>query len=155
MSTGMTRPPTLLPVAAIPVIRPRTWGNQAATSRPAGSTVMPEKVANCMKLSAYQCHSSVIRGRRQKLSPKTVSESTRTGRAPNRSIARPRSGAERPPTAANESDALIWVRVHPKVSSIGPMNNPNAYCDTPTATAVDEKTTAMTKAPRKVGSRAV
>ena len=154
MHTGMTRPPTLLPVAATPVIRPRTWGNQAATSRPAGSTVRPEKVANCMKLSAYQCHSSLIRGRRQKLSPKTVSESTRIGRAPNRSIARPRSGAERPPTAANESDALISVRVHPKVSSIGAMNSPNAYCDTPTATAVDEKTTAMTRAPRKVRGRA-
>ena len=154
MHTGMTRPPTLLPVAATPVMRPRTWGNQAATSRPAGSTVRPAKVANCMKLSAYQCHSSLIRGRRQKLSPKTVSENTRIGRAPNRSIARPRSGADRPPTAANESDALISVRVHPKASSIGAMNSPNAYCDTPTATAVDEKTTAMTRAPRKVRGRA-
>ena len=154
MNTGMTRPPTLLPVAAIPVIRPRMRGNQAATSRPAGSTVMPAKVTNCMKLSAYQCHSSVIRGRRQKLSPNTTSEITRTGRAPNRSIARPRRGAERPPTAAKESDALISVRVHPKVSSIGTMNSPNAYCDTPTAMAVDEKTTEMMRAPRKVRGRA-
>ena len=63
------------------------------------------------------------------------------------------NGAARPPTAAKESEALISVRVHPKVSSIGTMNSPNAYCDTPTATAVDEKTTAMIRAPRKVRCR--
>ena len=46
MTAGMTSPPTLLPVPATPVIRPRMCGNQAATRRPAGSTVSPEKVAN-------------------------------------------------------------------------------------------------------------
>ena len=151
----MTSPPTLLPVAAIPVMRPRMWGYHAAIRRPPGSTVMPEKVANCRKLSAYQCHSSVIRGRRQKLRPNTASESTMIGRAPKRSIALPSSGAERPPTAANESEALISVRVHPNDSSMGTMNSPNAYCDTPTAMAVEEKTTAMMSAPRTIRYRVV
>ena len=74
---GMTSPPTLLPVAATPVIRPRMWGYQAATSRPVGSTVIPNVGANCRKLTTYQCQSSVISGRRQKLSPNTASETTR------------------------------------------------------------------------------
>ena len=37
---------------------------------------------------------------------------------------------------------------------MGTMNNPNAYWDTPTAMAVDEKMTEMMKAPRKVRGRA-
>ena len=118
----------MLPVAATPVIRPpnvRVPGRHPVGPPAAPSS--PRRVTNCRKLSAYQCHSSVIRGRRQKLRPNTTSESARTGRAPKRSIARPRSGAENPPTAAKESDALISVRVHPKVSSIGTMNSPNAY----------------------------
>ncbi len=44
--------------------------------------VTPEKGTSWRKLSTYQCHSSLMKGRRTKLVPITTSETTMTGRAP-------------------------------------------------------------------------
>ena len=50
--------------------------------RPAGRMVTPEKGTSWRKLSTYQCHSSVMKGRRTKLVPINSSEPTMIGRAP-------------------------------------------------------------------------
>ena len=82
VSTGTVRPPKLLPIMVNPITRPVDLGNQMPTRRPAGSTFIPEKAANCTTLSAYRCHSSVMRGRMTKLTPRRVMDPASNGRAP-------------------------------------------------------------------------
>ena len=89
---------------------PRDLGNHMATSLPAGSELAPEKQTNCKKLSAYQCHSSVIRGLSRKLIAMTESDTVIIGLAPCRSMRRPIMGEVMEPTAMKESDALIAAR---------------------------------------------
>ena len=69
------------------------------------------------------------------------------GRTPNRSIARPRKGAAKPLTAANDKEALISARLQPKLLSSGAMKRPNPYCDAPTESAVAANATPITIAP--------
>ena len=57
-------------------------------------------------------------------------------------------GAARVPTAAKESDALIWVRVQPKVSSSGSMKCPNAYCVAPIEIDIDRNAAEAASQPR-------
>ena len=58
----MTRPPKLAPIAVIPMTLPLLCWNHIPTSLPAGRNAPPAP-KYWRKLSAYQCHSSVIRGR--------------------------------------------------------------------------------------------
>ena len=115
---GRVRPPKLLSIVVIPIMRPRVFGNQRGTSLPVGRMLAPEKATNCRKLRAYQCHSSVISGLSRKLTPNSDREATIKGRAPYRSIVRPRRGPERLPTAMKEREALTIVRSHPNLLPI-------------------------------------
>ena len=119
---GMISPPKLLPIVVMPITRPRFFGNQIGMRRPAGKPAAPEKLTNCMKLSVYQCHSSVISGRRMKLNPNRNIEPVIMSLAPCLSISRPSNGPTRLPTAMNDRDPLILVRSHPKSFSKGSMN---------------------------------
>ena len=54
-----------------------------------------------------------------------------------------------------ESDALIWERVQPKVSSSGSMNMPNPYCPAPVPMAAARNGTDTTHHPRYIVGIAV
>ena len=123
----MVRPPTLLPAVTAPITRPRVAGNHSPTSLPAGRVVAPGKPAYTSALNRYQCHSESISGRSRKPAATSSSEITVTGRAPQRSMARPRNGASAPDTTARVSDRLRAVWLHPKCARRGAANSPKAY----------------------------
>ena len=108
------------------MILPRVSGNHRLTSLPVGNPVAPEKAQYWTKLNAYQCHSSVIKGRIRKLIPIIIKEKVITNLDPCRSINLPIMGAVRLPIAAKDRDALIAVLLHPKVPSRGSIKTPNA-----------------------------
>ena len=140
-SAGMVSPPTLLPEVTAPITRPRAAGNHSATSLPEASDVAPGKPAYTSALNRYQCHSELISGRSRKPAATSSSEITATGRAPQRSSARPRSGATNPDTTARLSDRLSAVWLHPKCSRKGAANSPNAYWLVPMVRPVDKNIT--------------
>ena len=117
----------MLPEVTAPITRPRAAGNHNPTSLPAGNIVAPGKPAYTSALNRYQCHSESINGRSRKPAATRSREITVTGRAPQRSAARPTTGASTPETTARVSDRLRAVWLHPKWSRRGPANSPKAY----------------------------
>ena len=140
-SGGMVRPPALLPAVTAPITRPRVAGNHSPTSLPAGSVVAPGKPAYTRALNRYQCHSESIRGRSRKPAATRSREITVTGRAPQRSAARPITGATTPEMTARVSDRLSSVWLHPKWSRRGAANSPKAYWLVPMVSPVERNTT--------------
>ena len=106
---GIVIPPKLFPDTTTPVIRPIECGNQSPTIFPAGNTVAPGNPAYTIAESVYQCHNSVINGRKLKPIAMSINETNITGRTPKRSVQIPMSGASIPEINANVSERFNSV----------------------------------------------
>ena len=96
---------------------------------------------NCMKLSAYQCQTSVIIGRSKKLIEVSNKNRVITILGPCLSITLPTKGPTNSPKAEKDKDMLIWVRVHPYSSVKAVLNRENVYVPNPSKTVAALKQT--------------